>query len=47
MDDYSVHIDNDLYKKFDVLSKDFKENIDKLVCYVLLFSRKVVCLMTL
>jgi exonuclease VII large subunit len=29
MDDYSVHVDNDLYKKFEVLSGDFKDKIDK------------------
>ena len=29
MDDYSVHVDNDLYKKFEVLSSDFNEKIDK------------------
>jgi len=29
MDEYSLHVDNDLYKKFEVLSKDFKENFEK------------------
>ncbi len=29
MDDYSVHVDNDLYKKFEVLSSDFNVKIDK------------------
>ena len=29
MDEYSVHVDNDLYQKFNVLSNDFKEKIDK------------------
>ena len=26
MDEYSLHVDNDLYKKFEVLSKDIKDN---------------------
>ena len=30
MDEYSVHVDNDLYQKFNVLSNDFKEKIDKI-----------------
>ena len=29
MDEYSLHVDNDLYKKFEVLSKDIKDNFDK------------------
>ena len=29
MDEYSLHVDNDLYKKFEVLSKDVKDNFDK------------------
>ena len=29
LDDYSVHVDNDLYKKFEVLSSDFNEKVDK------------------
>ena len=29
MDEYSLHVDNDLYKKFEVLSKDFKDNVEK------------------
>ena len=29
MDEYSLHVDNDLYKKFEVLSKDVKDNLEK------------------
>ena len=29
MDEYSLHVDNDLYKKFEVLSKDVKDNFEK------------------
>ena len=29
MDEYSLHVDNDLYKKLEVLSKDIKDNFDK------------------
>ena len=29
MDEYSLHVDNDLYKKFEVLSKDIKDNFEK------------------
>ena len=29
MDEYSLHVDNELYKKFEVLSKDIKDNFDK------------------
>lgn len=29
MDQYSVHVDDDLYNKFSVLSRDFKEKLDK------------------
>ena len=29
LDEYSLHVDNDLYKKFEVLSKDVKDNFDK------------------
>ena len=29
MDEYSLHVDNDLYKKFEVLSRDIKDNFDK------------------
>ena len=29
MDEYSKHVDNDLYKKFEVLSTDIKDNLEK------------------
>ena len=29
MDEYSLHVDNDLYKKFEVLSRDVKDNFEK------------------
>ena len=29
LDEYSLHVDNDLYKKYEVLSKDIKDNFDK------------------
>ena len=29
MDDYSKHVDDDLYKKIDVLSSDLKEKINQ------------------
>ena len=29
MDEYSLHVDNDLYKKVEVLSKDVKDNFEK------------------
>ena len=29
MDDYYLHAHDDLYKKFEVLSSDFKENLEK------------------
>ena len=29
MDDYSKHVDDDLYKKIDVLSRDLKEKINQ------------------
>ena len=29
MDEYSLHVDNDLYKKFEVLKNDIKEDFEK------------------